>query len=170
MQTITTAAEAKGGVDMGRLLQGLKQLGVALPADTNEKSLALRLSIAVFALAKEGQVIRTRQEDHLSFTFERNIVYWKEGALLGSNWKGDDTFRIDGNLYWREGGQPFDFAGVPLDEWRKRGHDVHSIVADPLFVDPEHGDFRLRPDSPAFKLGFRPIDVSGVGPRKRYSP
>jgi hypothetical protein len=41
-----------------------------------------------------------------------------------------------------------------------------SVVADPLFVDPENGDFTLKSDSPALKLGFEPIDVSKVGPRK----
>ena len=44
--------------------------------------------------------------------------------------------------------------------------DAESVVADPLFVDPENGDFTLKPESPALKLGFRPIDVSIVGPRR----
>lgn len=39
------------------------------------------------------------------------------------------------------------------------------MIADPLFVDPEHGDFRLRPGSPAAKIGFEAWDPSDVGPR-----
>jgi hypothetical protein len=39
-------------------------------------------------------------------------------------------------------------------------------MADPLFVAPEKDDFRLKPNSPALKLGFQPIDVRNVGPRK----
>lgn len=36
--------------------------------------------------------------------------------------------------------------------------DTHSIVADPLFVDPSRGDYSLNPASPAItKLGFAPI-------------
>jgi len=41
------------------------------------------------------------------------------------------------------------------------------VIADPLFVDPDKGDFTLKPDSPALKMGFQPIDVSKVGPRPR---
>ena len=39
------------------------------------------------------------------------------------------------------------------------------MVADPLFVDPENGDFRLKPGSPAAKIGFEPWDLTAVGPR-----
>jgi hypothetical protein len=51
-----------------------------------------------------------------------------------------------------------------LESQRQMGFEVHSLVADPLFVDPEHNDYRLKPESPAFKLGFQPIDFSRVGP------
>ena len=37
------------------------------------------------------------------------------------------------------------------------------IDKDPLFVDREHGDFRLREDSPAFQLSFKPIPVEKMG-------
>ena len=46
------------------------------------------------------------------------------------------------------------------------GFDTHSLLADPLFVDPARDDYRLRPESPAFKLGFQPIDMSRIGIRK----
>ncbi|MFM8703107.1 MAG: hypothetical protein ACKOHG_04440 [Planctomycetia bacterium] len=48
--------------------------------------------------------------------------------------------------------------------WRKLGFDTRSVVADPLFVDRDRDDFRLRPESPALKLGFEPIPFETIGP------
>ena len=52
-----------------------------------------------------------------------------------------------------------------LDEWQALGYDLHSIFSDPMFVDPENGDYRVREGSPALKLGFVNFDMDfGVGP------
>jgi len=37
------------------------------------------------------------------------------------------------------------------------------VDTDPHFVDPARRDFRLRPDSPAFKLGFQQIPTDKIG-------
>jgi hypothetical protein len=52
-----------------------------------------------------------------------------------------------------------------LERLQGEGVDNHSLVADPLFVDAKNGDFRLKPRSPALKMGFVPIDFSQVGLR-----
>ena len=119
----------------------------------------------VFAFSTVGQIQRTRDEEHLSFTFERNIVYWTEGPLLHGSWK-NGKFALDHNLYWNAAGKEFNFAGKSFADWQKAGYDVHSLIADPLFVAPDKDDFTLKPASPALKLGFQPIDLSGVGPRR----
>lgn len=123
----------------------------------------------IFAFGQEAQLMRTRAEDHLSFTLERNIVLWDEGVLLGSNWTGNN-YRLNRNLYWKMQGRPFNFAGMSLQEWQAKGQDVDSVIADPLFVAPEKGDFRLKPGSPAEKIGFEPIDLSQAGRQDRPKP
>lgn len=123
----------------------------------------------VFALGRTYQLMRTREEEHSSFTMERNIVYWRDATLLGSNWN-NGHFKLDYNLYWNASGQPVMFAGKALEAWRLNGQDAHSVVADPLFVDPEHGDFLLKPGSPALQLGFRSIDPAISAPPKRSEP
>lgn len=116
----------------------------------------------IFAFALEGQVQRSREEDHISFFFERNIVYYDQGVLLSSTWK-NGKFAMDYNCYWNTEDPEIDFAGRSFEEWRAEGHDQNSIIADPLFRDATQFDFRLNPMSPVFQLGFRPIDVSNVG-------
>jgi hypothetical protein len=93
-------------------------------------------------------------------------VFWdNDSPLLGSNWK-DNNYKLDYNLYWHAG-KPVRFVdGMTLEEWQEeRGQDEHSMIADPLFVDPAADDFRLRPNSPALDLGFKPFDYSKAGRR-----
>lgn len=118
----------------------------------------------VLAFAVEQQLQRSREEDHKSFDFVNNIVYFDQGKLLGSTWKNDNWF-MDKNVYWNPDPSQIDFNGQTLEEWRARGHDKNSVITDPLFVDPDQGDFRLRKGSPALAMGFAPIDVSVAGPR-----
>jgi len=43
------------------------------------------------------------------------------------------------------------------------GCDLHSIVANPEFQDPESGDFSIDPAGKVFKLGFRNFDMYSFG-------
>jgi hypothetical protein len=120
----------------------------------------------VFAYGGEAQVMRTRDEDHLSFTLERNILLANGRPLLGSNWNGDaKKFVLNRNVYWDEDGS-IDFAGKPFDEWKKKGIDAESVVADPKFTDPAKGDFSLKADSPALALGFQQLDLRAACVRR----
>jgi hypothetical protein len=124
-----------------------------------------RLINNIWAFDQSNQLARTRPEDHLSFTFERNIVYWKQGVLFGGNWTWTGhNYAFDYNLYWNALREPLSFAGLPLEKWQSdRGQDQHSLVADPMFVDPDNLDFRLKPGSPADQIGFKPFDLSTTG-------
>jgi len=116
----------------------------------------------ILAFSMDGQLQRSRVEDHLSFTFQNNIVYWKEGPLFSGNWR-DKNVALDHNLYWNAAGRPVMFHDMTFEAWQRSGKDSGSIVADPMFVDPDHHDFRLKPASPALKIGFKPFDYSKAG-------
>lgn len=123
----------------------------------------------IWAFNQENQLMRTRVEPHISFTFEHNIVYFEQGRLLGSNWTGE-KFAMKDNLYFDTRGPKIRFAGQDFQNWTAAGHDAGSAIADPLFVNAGSFDFRLKPDSPALKMGFHQIDISGVGPRMPAGP
>ena len=97
------------------------------------------------------------------FTFRHNLVYYAQGAVGAAFTRTQSAF--DYNLYYKIGGGPVMFGDKNFAQWQATGQDKHSVVADPLFVDPEHGDFRLKPGSPAEKIGFEPWDFSTIGPR-----
>jgi hypothetical protein len=132
----------------------------------------------IFVNSLKDQVQRTRDEQHLSFWFRNNIIYWdNDGTLLGSNWKGGVRGEKDGkptqhyelgpNLYWHSSGKQDIFPGKKtLAQWQaETGQDAGSLVADPLFENPAAGDFRLKSGSPAEKVGFKPFDFTAAGPR-----
>jgi hypothetical protein len=118
----------------------------------------------IWAFNRENQLMRTRAEPQVSFTFERNIVYFDQGRLLGSNWTGDQ-FVMKNNLYFDTRSRDIRFAGRSFTEWQAAGKDAGSVIADPIFVNAGNFDFRLRSGSPALEMGFQPIDMSTVGPR-----
>jgi len=147
----------------------------------------------IFAFGKNDQISRQRSEPHISLFFEGNIVYWEEGALIKGMRDGSEyefyggigglggsgkmltyrnNFIIDYNLYYNPNFKNMDDItmgeGMTWQKWNERGHDTNSIYADPMFYDIKNHDFRLKSESPAFKLGFRQIDMSNVGIRKRF--
>jgi dienelactone hydrolase len=118
----------------------------------------------IFAFSEEAQIKRSRQEEHLSFRFMRNIVLWENAPLMGGTVPGKN-YEFDYNLYWRRDGGEFRVGDLDFKKWQETGQDQHSQVADPKFTNPDQGDFSLAPDSPAFKVGFVPFDVSLAGRR-----
>jgi hypothetical protein len=61
----------------------------------------------------------------------------------------------------------FPTASLRLSRFAATPRDLNSVIADPLFVAPQQCDFRLQSNSPAIKLGFKPIDRSYVGVRPK---
>ena len=107
---------------------------------------------------------RYTQEGEPPSIVERNIFYLTQGELFHRDGgRTDFKSRWDRNLYWRADGKPMEFYGQSFEEWQAKGVGAHSMVADPLFADAGRYDFRLKPGSPALKLGFKPIDARSCG-------
>ena len=134
-----------------------------------------KISLA-FASFKNGEGYWQAGSTSITATSE-----WKEveatGRMLRENeagWKSWMTaFWLRVDCHEPKGQVFFDDVRIteaePLDEWaawQNAGWDKHSLVADPLFMDWKHDDFRLKPESPAFKLGFKKIPVEEIGIRK----
>jgi Right handed beta helix region len=117
-----------------------------------------------------------------TFTFTHNIVYFNQSAMQANNGKWlcfndcPSRFFMDYNLYWSPKGTKPEFLTsdennprVPnthdLREWQRLGEDSHSIVADPMFVNPNSpaDDFTLKSGSPALQIGFVPFDPRQAG-------
>lgn len=107
--------------------------------------------------------------------YQRNILY-HPGGDNPRYYEEGKNFRVpvaalakdantDFNIYY-SAGDPRVSQSV-LDKKQSEGVDAHSLAVDPLFVDPENGDFRFHPDSPALKLGIVPLDVSKAGLLKK---
>jgi len=119
----------------------------------------------IFAFARDHQLQFTRPEEHLSFTFTRNIVVWESGRLWSGGAGGRGRIESDHNLYFRGGGGEIEFFGKPFDQWRDAGQDRNSVVADPGFSNAAAGDFRIKDTETVSRIGFQPFDTQAAGVR-----
>ncbi len=116
----------------------------------------------IFAFNLRSQLQATRIEDHRSLSFMNNIVYFDRGTLLSSNWH-KFSLLTDYNLYWDTRKKEPDFAGQTFDTWKKSGKDIHSVIADPMFVNARAFDFRFNNTRAIRKIRFMPFDYSKAG-------
>ncbi|MGD0091793.1 MAG: right-handed parallel beta-helix repeat-containing protein, partial [Planctomycetota bacterium] len=112
----------------------------------------------VFVVAGDAKITFPRSAEYV---FERNVLCATGNiAILNpaavTQWSKNLFYSGTGKI---EGVKLKDYSGVGTTP----GAPGDSIVADPLFVDPEKGDYRYKPDSPALKLGLEPVDVSKAG-------
>ncbi|WP_295771091.1 right-handed parallel beta-helix repeat-containing protein [uncultured Mucilaginibacter sp.] len=120
----------------------------------------------IFAMGIESQLQMSRAETHQSFTLKRNIIYYKQGELFKTNskkyWENAVT-AVDSNIYWNASARQPNFPFGGLEGWRKSGHDQHSSIADPGFVDAEHFNFSIRNTEVIKQIGFKPFDYNNSG-------
>ncbi|MBR0874907.1 right-handed parallel beta-helix repeat-containing protein [Bradyrhizobium tropiciagri] len=128
-----------------------------------------RIRNNIFAYAGEFPLEVTKSEPHISFYFERNIVYWSNskpliGGCPAASPPCNVNIKFDRNIYWNTVAKRPVFPGsFLLNLWREGTQDEQALFADPLFVDAEKSDFRLKANSPALQTGFQPFDATQAG-------
>ncbi len=110
-----------------------------------------------------------------------NIFYYPDqaaGALMTANGMDVTTNFFNRNVYWL-GKKSKEMLRMRVGngmnswkEWRKNAkQDKDSVIADPQFRDVKRHDYRLRPSSQAFKLGFWELPYEKMGLQKsRFRP
>ncbi|RTE04311.1 right-handed parallel beta-helix repeat-containing protein [Paenibacillus whitsoniae] len=109
----------------------------------------------------------------VDINFEKGESKGKLYEFIGPPPDGRWVEELDYNLFYNDLGQfkatvHFRPLGsrtehYTLEEWQAIGWDQHSLFADPLFTNPDQGDFTLQPNSPAYSLGITNVDLIGVG-------
>ena len=156
----------------GNIIIGTVLGGVCTPVG-DPKQNRIENNIMVGGLVRQAD-LRISGGSGTGNRFRRNILCCADGGsalfCISAN-TSRALAECDCNVYFAAGAEPgvdrMDEQGnvsvMTLEQWRERGFDAHSVVADPMFVDPDHGDYTLSAESPALALGFQPIDVSRIG-------
>lgn len=125
----------------------------------------------IWVFGGEAVGIYSRNEPHRGLVWIRNIMVSQGEPIFKSIFPPKaEAHRMlaDGNLYFDTTAKPHFLMGgkkYSFRQWQALGRDQHSIIANPKFKNLAKRDFTLGKNSPAFKLGFKAIDVSAVGPR-----
>ena len=127
----------------------------------------------IFVKSGEEPVRSSKWELHNSIILEGNIIVADGTASYQTGYGRKDTGYFQkicgiGNLHYNTKGDVRVFKlydrGISLEEAQQMfGTEYGSIIGDPCFVDYKNNDFRLQDDSPAFAMGFEPIDTTDVG-------
>ena len=116
-------------------------------------------------IGEDGAFIENGSPDRRVYTYD---------VTAAKNQKGNYIKYLDRNIYYNTKGKlsvSMDnndpSKDIDLEKFiEKTGFDRESIVTDPKFKDAENRNYELLPDSPAFKLGFKNIDMSKIGIEK----
>ena len=106
--------------------------------------------------------------DAAGATVQRNIFYSDDPVMpvmtenqfpsLGKSQLRQSD--VDNNIYYNVNDR--NWGENHLKQQQPHGIELNSKAVDPLFTDADAGDFSLRSESPALKLGFVPIDTGRI--------
>lgn len=157
----------------GNLIYRCKSQGVTLKLNNRFEN-----NIVADVIAPRGVYLKIVEGPMKGASNKRNIYYSsladctfisepKAGkGRVGEDRRGRVPARMkdidsDNNIYFCKADPSL--ANKTLTKLQSDGVDANSLAGDPMFVDPENGDFRFPPGSPALKLGIVPFDMSKVG-------
>lgn len=105
--------------------------------------------------------------------FESNLLVSPAAApTIVVKYQGEEA-TLDRNLFWNPVDPGYfdqvffayaDGSTLTFAQARDAGFHTGSVVADPRFADPAHGDYHLAAGSPAFALGFVELPYELMGP------
>ena len=115
-------------------------------------------SLGAFAQAASAPAATPRVDQRQANQQQRIDQGIASGALT------PEVIRVDRNVYFCPGVTEYKpgYSYKTFAEWQQAGFDVNSVLADPLFVNAAQDDYRLKPESPALKLGFERADLGQV--------
>jgi len=156
-EAVGVAVKGRNNIVQNNLFVGSRNCGIALMGHASYPEHAALVSNNIFYGGPPEAAFHTLADRDM-----RRKVLWQ----------------CDCNLYFRPGDtDPVIGRSENSDEWRMAAwqemsgregdaYDANSLVADPLFVDAAAGDYRLRPESPAYGQGFAQLPVEKIGIRK----
>lgn len=117
----------------------------------------------IFAQGKDAQICLKSQGPLKGFVFKHNIIFWSKGKLFAAGFLKNSQMDLDSNLYYnpKKTAEQVTFGNMNCKEWYDEGNDLHSIFEEPKFLNEVN--YSLDSLSPAFKIGFIPIDISKIG-------
>lgn len=118
----------------------------------------------IFVSQLKSQLEATRVEDHLSFSFTRDIINFDKGILIDKPGWAKVHFFANNNLYWGKRLHDLLFGEQTFEEWKKlTGKDKHSLNEDPMFINSSDNDFHFINNTTISKIKFQPFDYSLAG-------
>lgn len=116
----------------------------------------IKLREGYYRVVKNNIMVNNTFHPHVWFSnsedvFTNNIVMKKYADIRLKAWGKE----VDYNLFPTE---------TALKKAQSNNTDKNSVYGNPLFVNPEQGDFSVKENSPALKVGFKnfPMDNFGV--------
>jgi hypothetical protein len=113
---------------------------------------------------REGYYRTVKNNIMVNNTFHPHVWFTKSGDVFTNN----IVMRRYANVRIKDWGKDIDYNLFPnkqaLLKAQRNKTDANSLFGNPLFINPKEGDFRVKDDSPALKIGFKnfPMDKFGV--------